>query len=604
MIVFPVNIRENRTMKLTPHPLAIGLLSCLLYTGCTSAPMPIVSDQPSDTIAVASEPTEADEQALPPTVVPFSAETLYSLLVADVALTRQQYQIAMAGYASEAQSTRDARVTEMAFGIARHVQDPDMALQMALLWLEIEPKNGDAHRAMLQAYALLGNAIDALPHAFWVAQNEDDDAILLAVTTIAEGRKEAQIDDLIGAYNRLELSTDQQLIRRLAIAMLLREGGRLEQAESAALAYLQLAPNDQRASLLLAQIYNQQDRSEDAISTLASALENYPNSYKLRLQYARLLTLSNRTKALEQFEMLRVANPYSPEINYLLALLYLDSKMLEPARQLFLILRGDSRFSDDALYHLGGIAESNSDLTTAVDYYRQVVDGSNFLAAASRTIVLLMDDNNLAAAQKYLRETRATAPNQIGRLYELEANLLISQDLPEQALEVLSRGIEQRPEDQNLLYARAMIAEQQGDFARAELDLRSIISLDASNAAAMNALGYTMVLHTQRLDEAYDLIQRAYALQPDSAAIIDSMGWVLYKLGETDKALGYLMRAMEMMPDPEIAAHLGEIHWVMGNRKLAFETWHRGLRKTPDHDNIITTMRRLGASTSEGELPQ
>jgi tetratricopeptide (TPR) repeat protein len=604
MIVFPVNIRENRTMKLTPQPLAIGLLSCLLYTGCTSAPMPIVSDQPSDTIAIAPEPTEADEQALPPTVVPFSAETLYSLLVADVALTRQQYQIAMAGYASEAQSTRDARVTEMAFGIARHVQDPDMALQMASLWLEIEPKSGDAHRAMLQAYALLGNAIEALPYAFWVAQNEDDDAILLAVTTIAEGRKEAQIDDLIGAYNRLEISTDQQLIRRLAIAMLLREGGRLEQAESAALAYLQLAPNDQRGSLLLAQIYNQQDRSEDAISTLSSALENYPNSYKLRLQYARLLTLSNRSKALEQFEMLRVANPHSPEINYLLALLYLDRKMLEPARQLFLILSGDSRFSDDALYHLGGIAESNSDLTTAVDYYRQVVDGSNFLAAASRTIVLLMDNNNLAAAQKYLRETRATAPNQIGRLYELEANLLISQDLPEQALEVLSRGIEQRPEDQNLLYARAMIAEQQGDFARAELDLRSIISLDASNAAAMNALGYTMVLHTQRLDEAYDLIQRAYALQPNSAAIIDSMGWVLYKLGETDKALGYAMRAMEMMPDPEIAAHLGEIYWVMGNRKLAFETWHRGLRKTPDHDNIVTTMRRLGASTSEGELPQ
>ena len=261
MIVFPVNIRENRSMKLTLQPLAIGLLSCLLYTGCTSAPMPIVSDQPSDTIAIAPEPTAADEQALPPTVVPFSAETLYSLLVADVALTRQQYQIAMAGYASEAQSTRDARVTEMAFGIARHVQNPDMALQMASLWLEIEPKNGDAHRAMLQAYALLGNAIEALPHAFWVAQNEDDDAILLAVTTIAEGRKEAQIDDLIGAYNKLELSTDQQLIRRLAIAMLLREGGRLEQAKSAALAYLQLAPNDQRGSLLLAQIYNQQDRS-------------------------------------------------------------------------------------------------------------------------------------------------------------------------------------------------------------------------------------------------------------------------------------------------------------------------------------------------------
>ena len=597
IIVITVNIRENKLMKHSLLPLTFAILISLLCAGCASNSMDLADDAATTVILEQVKPAE-------PTVLAFSKETLNDLLIADIALLRQQYLIALPLYCKQALDTRDPGVTEMAFGIARHIENADKTLQMASLWLDIKPQSGEAHRAMLQAYALTGNAIDALPHADWIYQNEGDSSVLLAVTAIAEGRKEAQIDALLAAYKAIRLQSSEDYIGRLAIAMLLRESGRLKQAEVAALNFTRRHPGDPRGSLLLAQIYNQQDRTGDAINLLKIALEDFPASYKLRLQYARLLTISDRENALEQFEMLRLANPRRSEVNFLLALLYLDREMPAPAQQLLLPLTRDPSFRDDASYHLGSIAESNGDWTSAVGYYRQVRSGTNFLTAAARTILLLLEGENLEPARQYLRETRASAPQQIGSLFELEANLLISKNLPEQALLLLSEGIQQRPDDQNLLYARAMIAEKQGNFARAELDLRVIIAQDSNNAAAINALGYTMVLHTQRLDEAYDLIQKAYTLQPESPAIIDSMGWVLYKRGENEKALGYLERAMEMMPDPEIAAHLGEIHWVMGNREMALKAWQRGLQRVPEHENIVTTMQRLGASHSEVDQEQ
>ena len=141
-----------------------------------------------------------------------------------------------------------------------------------------------------------------------------------------------------------------------------------------------------------------------------------------------------------------------------------------------------------------------------------------------------------------------------------------------------------------------MLAEQQGNFSLAESDLLKIISRDADNVSALNALGYTMLLHTDRLDEAFNFIKRAYTLKPDSPAIIDSMGWALFKRGEMREALDFLKRAMAKMPDPEIAAHLGEIYWTLGDEVKAIKTWSQGLKKVPNAVQIISTMKRLGIS--------
>jgi len=180
----------------------------------------------------------------------------------------------------------------------------------------------------------------------------------------------------------------------------------------------------------------------------------------------------------------------------------------------------------------------------------------------------------------------------------VESNLLVSIQQPAQALQILSDGLENFPNNPELLYARSMVAEKQDNFALAESDLRAILAQDENNATILNALGYTMTLHTDRQQEAYNLIVRAYTISPDSPSIIDSLGWVLFKLGRSQEALNYLNQAYSMVPDPEIAAHLGEVYWAMGNNEQALNIWSEILEQQPNHRVILKTMLRLGASES------
>jgi tetratricopeptide (TPR) repeat protein len=195
-----------------------------------------------------------------------------------------------------------------------------------------------------------------------------------------------------------------------------------------------------------------------------------------------------------------------------------------------------------------------------------------------------------------LQRLRSEQPEQAVTLFQIESNLLVSLQKPELAMSILTSGLNSFPNDSQLLYARSMVAERQDNFALAEQDLRTLIAQDENNASALNALGYSMVVHTDRQDEAYSLIKRAYLLNPGDPAIIDSMGWVLFKLGELAQALEYLQKALDLLPDPEIAAHLGEVQWVMGNPEAALKTWQLGLQQAPDHPIIIEAMDRLGAT--------
>ena len=212
--------------------------------------------------------------------------------------------------------------------------------------------------------------------------------------------------------------------------------------------------------------------------------------------------------------------------------------------------------------------------------------------------MLIAAHRNIDEARQYLQRLRFRQPQQAVSLLQVESNLLISIEQPAQALQILSVGLDTFPNDPELLYARSMVAEKQNNFALAESDLRALLALDENNATILNALGYTMALHTDRQQEAYDLIIRAHTLSPESPSIIDSLGWVLFKLGRSQEALNYLNQAYSMVPDPEIAAHLGEVYWVLGNNIRAMEVWSKTLEQRPNHSAVVKTMVRLGASVA------
>ena len=571
----------NNLSRVTLLLLSFGIASCVATTQAI--------DDTLKTVSVASNETQSEP--IDQQIKPIAIDTLYDLLVGDVALGRNQFKIALDNYSRQARLTADKEVIALAHRIAEYVRDQAVQLEMALLWVDTSPDDPEAHKAALQAYLNQGDALTALTHASWLYQYHNDLDSLLLVTTTFDSP--SQIASLIDPVKKLPFSREKQAITHLLTAVLEQKLGQLKDAERNARAFLAAVPADQRGLLLLSQLLHQQNRSDESIELLIDALKDKPNNRPLRLQYARFLATNTPKKAITQFEILRDDNPKDQEVNFLLALMQLSHGDIAAAENLFEQASAKPSLRSDAQYHLGAISEQKGDISGAMSRYTQVRFGRNYIAAASRLSALLAKHRSMSQAQQYLQRMRSSQPTQAVILFQVESNLLLNAQKPSQALVVLSSGLDYFPNDPQLLYARSMVAEQQDDFVLAEQDLRAILAQDQNNATVLNALGYTMILHTDRREEAFELISKAYQLEPKDPSIIDSMGWALFKLGKTEQALDFLKQAFEIMPDPEIAAHLGEVHWTLDNRKDASIIWQQGLQSTPDHKGIINTMLRL-----------
>ena len=576
----------NNLSRITLLLLSFGIASCVATTQAI--------DDTLKTVSVASNETQSEP--IDQQIKPIAIDTLYDLLVGDVALGRNQFKIALDNYSRQARLTADKEVIALAHRIAEYVRDQAVQLEMALLWVDTSPDDPEAHKAALQAYLNQGDALTALTHASWLYQYHNDLDSLLLVTTTFDSP--SQIASLIDPVKKLPFSREKQAITHLLTAVLEQKLGQFKDAERNARAFLAAVPADQRGLLLLSQLLHQQNRSDESIELLIDALKDKPNNRPLRLQYARFLATNTPKKAITQFEILRDDNPKDQEVNFLLALMQLSHGDIAAAENLFEQASAKPSLRSDAQYHLGAISEQKGDISGAMSRYTQVRFGRNYLAAASRLSALLAKHRSMSQAQQYLQRMRSSQPTQAVILFQVESNLLLNAQKPSQALVVLSSGLDYFPNDPQLLYARSMVAEQQDDFVLAEQDLRAILAQDQNNATVLNALGYTMILHTDRREEAFELITKAYQLEPKDPSIIDSMGWALFKLGKTEQALDFLKQAFEIMPDPEIAAHLGEVHWTLDNRKDASIIWQQGLQSTPDHKGIINTMLRLSVPES------
>ena len=559
------------------------------------------ASQPS-LIATESLRQEAVESSLAPekTDLPLekiSSESLYDLLVGDVALSRNQFDTALAKYSYQARVTNDQEVIKLTLRIAEHLEDQSTRVEMARLWLEVAPDNTEAHRAALDTFMASGNVLEALDQGGWLYQNRDDlDAFIFVSTAAVVSPK--LFTSIIDHLATLSLSDQKKPTIRFIEAIFYQKSNQPIKAETKTREFLALRGNDQRGLLLLAQLLHQQQRKDEAIAVLEEALQDDPSARKLRLQYARFLAADSVDKAIIQFNLLQADDPKDQEVNFLLGLLRLSQNKFDLAILLFQQASNTPSLRANAQYHLGTIAERQNRIVDAINHYTQVRFGRNYIVAASRVSTLLATHRNINEARQYLQRLRFSQPQQAVSLFQVESNLLISMQQPAQALQILSSGLETFPNDPELLYARSMVAEQQDNFALAESDLRILLAQDENNATILNALGYTMALHTDRQQEAYDLIIRAYNLSPNSPSIIDSLGWVLFKLGRAQEALTYLEQAYNMVSDPEIVAHLGEVYWVLGNSEQALELWSKTLKQHPNHQEIMQTMLRLGASAS------
>ena len=222
-------------------------------------------------------------------------------------------------------------------------------------------------------------------------------------------------------------------------------------------------------------------------------------------------------------------------------------------------------------------------------------EGVYYVSARIRSAEIMAEMGEVRWARWHLAATPRHAQSDDVRLFRAESGLLLRADRPEEAMTVLDAALDTHPEHADLLYARAMVAERIDRLDILERDLRAIIDRDPNHAEALNALGYTLADRTDRYQEALELVERAFALDPDKYHIVDSMGWVLYRLGRHEEAAEHLRRSYEGERDPVVAAHLGEVLWALGLRDEAREIWDSALEEAPDNEVLIETIERLGS---------
>lgn len=565
--------------RVAPVFAALALLLGVVLAGCATPHARPTLRQPA---APQSVQAVAIEDDLP-----------LHLIAAELALQRNDLIEAGHRYARAAQLSRDPAVAEQATRLAIAVKAWPAARTSLARWHE-----------------LASETLGIVQMRAWIALGEGD------VETAA-----AELERLVAKADRsgwrafaqvLVGSADMALAARLLARIATPE--RLGQGEADWVAMSQLAVRlgDKALATRLADEALARFRSADthawsaqlaidrgdhdaARRQYAEALKRDPDSLRLRSGYAALLGDSGDNvgaarvlAAGEQTDVTfgaRAAYAARSGDKALLAALYGEIEK-----------HGGER-SPKRLMLLGQVAEFLDRPREAIDWYREVPEGDERWFAAGMRIVVLGDKAGDAdAARERLAELRAVAGTDAEdavRLYLLEAELLSAKSRLAEADAVYRRGLDQFPGDARLLYARAMLAIERDDLAAAERDLRTIIDEDADNADALNALGYTLADRTDRHAEALDLIRRALALKPDEPAIIDSYGWVHYRLGDLEEAKKQLRRAYTKVPDAEIAAHFGEVLWVGGERDAARRVWEEGRRKDPDNKVLLETLGRF-----------
>lgn len=575
------------------RPLILSSMTlCWVLSGCSLQSSRSLA-APEEEANLSDPPATVEVRIEQPTRA-FPTETLYSLLAAEIAGSRAQYDLALSNYAQQARETRDPQIAERATLIARYMNDHPLALEMARIWVDGEPHDKEALANLSMAYLQLGQLRESFTYSVRLL-DEGGETFFQNIAASATGLDEDERTRLLSDFaNQLQSHPqDEQLM--VGTGLLLQQQGRHEEALGMAHQTLKIHPRSIPAALLEANLLHLLKRDKEAIAKMAHLLEFYPENTGLRQQYARILTHHDLELAQHQFEILVNQRPGDGDLLLSLGIIAMERKDLETAQEAFEELLDRDQHLSTAHYYLGRMAEARQDFSEAIIHYLQVDGGNDFLSATLSLLDIFVRQEDFLSAQQHMNRVRLRYPDQSEALYVLHGQALVKHNHLAEGEKVYNEGIANFPASIRLLLSRAMLHNQRNQLAATERDLRQVLKLESDNVAALNSLGYILTDRTERYDEARELLERALSLRPDDPAIMDSMGWLMYKLGHYPEALGHLRSAFAAEPNAEIAAHLGEILWVVGDKTEARRVWQEGMKISPTDPAIQETLQRLKA---------
>ena len=556
--------------------------------GQEGAPAPGAAEPPRAAVAR----PEPRRPTLPD--VELSEELLYKMMLAEVALQRGQPHIAVQTYLELARETRDPRVAQRATEVAWNARFSSAALEAAGIWLQVDPGSAQARQVIAALLVNQARIADAQPHLEkWIATGGDSigQSFLQLSTLLARHKDKPEVLKLMQALAQPYPEVPEA---RLAVAQAAWYAENQQVSLDEARAALKLRPDWEIAALFVAQVL-QRRSNEEALRYLNDFLRDHPKARDARLNYARLLVATKSyDDARRQFEVLVEEYPQNADVAMAVALLAMQANDYDAAEtQLKRVLELNTKDPELARFYLGQMNEERKRFDEALKWYGAVTQGEQFITAQSRYAAILAKQGRLPEARKHLQETSARSAQQRVQLTQAEAQLLRDANAYQEAFDLLGQALAKMPDYPDLLYDHAMAAEKVNRLDILEANLTQLIKLRPDHAHAYNALGYTFADRNQRIDEAYRLIETALKLAPDDPFIQDSMGWVLYRMGRNKEGLDYLQRAFKQRPDPEIAAHLGEVLWTLSERDEARKIWGESLKSHPDNELLQGTVKRF-----------
>jgi len=564
------------------------ILGSLLLGACAQAPARPVAVHPAE----APESRTEEAPVLPN--IELSDELLYEFLLTEIASQRGNTALAVQGSADLAKKTRDPRLAMRATQLALQAGQMDKALESLKVWREVDPGSPMAMRMYASALLRSGK----------LAEARQELASVLKAEPASTGHIFYQIYQMLAPYPdkeaalklMLELAQPYPRVAEAhwAVAQLAQAAGDDKLALDEAKLALDLRPDWDMAVSLQAFLLKK-NAPQQGLEVLGSYLSGHPDASEIRLQYARALLEEKQYKqARDQFQRLAEANPESQETAFAIALISLQMKDFKEAEDhLKQALNKGNKDQDTVRYYLGQLSEAKKSDDEAIEQYRQVKGGEYQFAAQIRIAFLLNKRGQLDEAIQRLHQIQAIDNQQRVQLISVEAQFLREANRVPEAYQLMQNSLAKLPNNPDLLYGTAMLADKLGKQDVFEQMMRKLIQIQPDHAQAHNALGYGLLERNERIPEAMQLVEKALQLAPDDPAIMDSVGWGYYRTGKLDESIKMLRRAFAGNPDPEIAAHLGEVLWVKGDKAEARKIWLDNLKENPDSTQLQAVIKKF-----------
>lgn len=570
----------------------LPVLALILLNSCADSPAKPSDFKESVAPVKALEVKEKVKQKVQKSSI--DPEILYTLLTAELAGQRGQYDIALDGYMEVAKRTQDPKFSERAVMIAMYVKNSNKTKEALNLWLRQDPKNLSARKIAALLALRTGNKSEATEHlnAMIVFDSAGFESALLELTGVIE--KEGRVDIIGDVLDELSKQHKDKAEIYFIQSLLALQKKDKNLAETKIQQALRLKPDWEKALILQAQIAVFSGDLDKAKLLLSDASDKYPENSKINRMFAQILIKTGGYKeAIEVYQKIILIDPKDVESQFAEGLVYLQLDQDQQAQDIFKKMLDQPDWRYQACFYLGKIEEKQGHLKKALSWFDEVIDGPFAFDASVSAISLLQKERHLEEANSRLSLLQIKFPKQKLRLLLVQADLYNQQKKYEEALAILTNGLIDFPNQKELLYTRALIAERINKLDIAEIDLKKILEIDPDNVEALNALGYTLLNNPGRYAEAEKFLRKALALEPNEAVIIDSYGWLQFKLGNFEAALKYLQQAYEKQPENEIAAHLAEVLWVLDRKDEAKKIFNKAIKGSLDDEYLQDFQRRV-----------